>query len=396
MTSTTKITLTALLLSLVTIAFAQGNDQPAVVGSPAMMGGPGQSMPGMGAPQMCGGPMRGIVPTAAGGDPRSMARMTLDFTATWDPSLSDMGAADLTQAMEGILSRITGDSNLYTVQVRQVQQGSQATGSAPATLAANVHVEFTIPQRDSVTIEQIILNDLKVGMLTERMTDRAKERQTALANQFEDADRRLNKLAGPGDNELRSLPRQIDKLSDECVSTDARVMALEEQILRMQQEAAAKIDRDPMVQELGEIVKIQEKALDTATPANMADARVKLAEARIALAQRKETIASAGGQLAKFSSTLADLSVERAVLDKELQAAEVKLKIRREELSKLRDQIAALNKESEETKGGFRIEKVTRKIEPLPLPAPGDRPQPAGSPSDHPAPPPAEGPGGPR
>ena len=402
MTSTTKIALTALLLSLVTIACAQGNDQPAVVGSPAVMGpgspgimggppspmvigGPAQPMsPQMRPPAMMGGygqPMSGSPMVGSGmGGPwnpdvtEPPAKVSLDFAVTWDPSLNDMGAADVTQLLEEALN---GQANQpSSVQVRQMQGTRKPVGSAPANLRAGIHVEFTVAHRNRESIdpmEQGLLGNM--GKLNELMTDQAKERQTATANALNDANARLGELTGGGDNELSTLPCQIDTLNDERVVTDARVMALEEQITRMQREAAAKIDQDPMVHELGEIVKIQEKALDTAIPANVADARVKLAESRIALAQRKEAISAGTGQLAKFSSMLADLSVERAVLDKKLQAAKDKLAIRREELSKLRAEVAGLNKELEETKG-FRIEKVTRKIESIPAPAQGDRPTP--------------------
>ena len=245
--------------------------------------------------------------------------------------------------------------------------------------------------------KDMILTNL--NRLGELLTDQAQERREAMANALNDANARLGELTGH-DSDVNTLPREIERLSDDLVATDARAMALDREIHRMASQAAAHVDNDPMARELGEIVSLQEatykQAQESKDPAVVTASRMKLAEARLALAQRKEALTSgqAGGQLAKFSNMLAELSVERTVLQEKIRAAKDKRAIRREELSKLRAEIAGRNKEFEETKG-FRIEKVTRKTESLPFPAPGDRPLPGNRP-DRQAPPtmPAEVPGG--
>ena len=257
-------------------------------------------------------------------------------------------------------------------QVRQVQGAAAPVGSAPATLRAEVHVECTVPKYLCLQMEQRLLNELK-GILSNHTTPMASERIALLQEQSRESDAKVRELTGRN-GDMATLPKQIDELTGERIATEARVTALEEQITRMQNEAAEKIKTDPVVQELAEIVKLQEHALEQTEKAQVQglgaqDAitacRIKLSEARMALALRKEALATAGSQLATFSSHLADLSVERAVLATKIKAAKDKKLELHAELLDLRAQIAQLPKDIEQTKG-YSIGKVERRIEPLP------------------------------
>jgi len=126
------------------------------------------------------------------------------------------------------------------------------------------------------------------------------------------------------------LARKVQSLELELAGQEARRRAIEEQIQRTRNEAAQKLDEDPVTEELEKLVQINMDNLATfrkqaesgrLSTVELAKADESLTRAKIELAKRREELSKqvGGGQLEQFNSELGRMTIDRAEKQAQLE-----------------------------------------------------------------------------
>ncbi len=146
-------------------------------------------------------------------------------------------------------------------------------------------------------------------------------------------------------SEKRDLLREKQGIEMEIARLEARQEAIEKQIVQIKDQVEAKIQPDPVIDELQKLIAMHteqlalaEKLYETGRSAGkeISEIKEKLARARIDLAKRRQQLSlSAGGdRMQKYNAELADITIELA----ERTAA---LNILKEQLGRTENQLAA-------------------------------------------------------
>jgi cytochrome c553 len=142
------------------------------------------------------------------------------------------------------------------------------------------------------------------------------------------------------------LLRSKQRLEMDIARLEARRSAIEQQIAKINEQAAAKTSGDPVTVELQRLLETQTQQLANikkladagrASTAGFADAEEKLARTRIELAKRREELGKAAGgdSLARLNSDLADMMIQLAEKKAELDVVSKQLKETENQLTML-------------------------------------------------------------
>jgi citrate lyase gamma subunit len=160
----------------------------------------------------------------------------------------------------------------------------------------------------------------------EEQREKATEELTILQNH----ERELREAAGQSDlsrefilNKTRDLEQDREEMRMGLASSNARRVAIQDQIAKIGEESLKRVSADPIAEELEEIVKICERRVITvsklmeegrASGSESDDAREKLAKARIELITRREAVKSSvgGEEMAKWNNELIALAITAA------------------------------------------------------------------------------------
>jgi hypothetical protein len=146
-------------------------------------------------------------------------------------------------------------------------------------------------------------------------------------------------------SEKRNLLREKQTIEMETVRLQARQLGIESQIVRIKDQAEAKVKPDPVIAELEQLVKMHAAQLallerqfeaGTVPRSGLATMQEKLTRARIDLAKRRQemSLSAGGGQVGKYNVELADITIELA----EKAAA---LRLLNEQLGRTEQQLGA-------------------------------------------------------
>ncbi len=143
-----------------------------------------------------------------------------------------------------------------------------------------------------------------------------------------------------------NLLRDQQRLEMDIARSEARRSAIEQQVVKINEQTASKVKGDTVTVELQQLLELQIQHLENVkklvevgrTPQkDLADAEEKVARARIELAKRREEITKAAGgdSLARLNSDLADIMIELAEKKAELDVVGKQLKQTEKQLTML-------------------------------------------------------------
>ncbi len=183
-------------------------------------------------------------------------------------------------------------------------------------------------------------------------------------------------LADSSEDGIRTLGRALDS-EDETAQLDiagktARRGALTDAMARLNLQISAKIQADPIAQQLQDVVDARQKEMDrikslmsqgTATPQQLDEATADLAQAKAALLERQDAAAKAAGAdlLSQWNQELLSLSIDLA----ELHARSDAVGARLQRFSRVLDQMQRFPSEESLRASFDRIDSQLQDVVPL-------------------------------